>query len=264
MARTETSQSQLTPGPYGKIEDISTYSSYFYMKIGGRRCHLDPLTEIRINGLLLDLEKGNTTQTAMKKLSRIFNHNTLKEISCISIATIPVPNRAPEYIKEINLDVPEYLRIGAFGMFKLCSSYPEKYYIFKDEPSSRVHLDTGRLYFRNEETMEFIHYRGIADMTPIDVGVKNIIYNEETMVEETTMIHKRKSLSIKNIIFNAPATIVFWDDNTKTIVKCGEGDVFDPEKGVAMAVMKRALGTNETDSNYLDKVKKYLDRYKED
>ena len=81
--------------------------------------------------------------------------------------------------------------------------------------------------------------------------------------EENTMIHKRKSLGIKNIIFNGPATIIFWNDNTKTIVKCGEGDVFDPEKGIAMAVMKRALGSNESDSNYLDKVKRYLDQYRE-
>lgn len=68
---------------------------------------------------------------------------------------------------------------------------------------------------------------------------------------------------IKNIIFNDPATIVIWDDGTKTVVKCQEGDSFDPEKGVAMAVMKRALGSNETGSNYLKPVKKYFDEYYE-
>ena len=122
----EASQAQLTPGPYGKIEDISTYSSYFCVTIGGRKCFLDPLTEIRINGLPLDLVgKGNATETAMKKLSKIFNHDKMKEISCISYTTIPVLNGASEWIKEINLNVPEHLRIGVFGMFKLCASYPE-------------------------------------------------------------------------------------------------------------------------------------------
>jgi hypothetical protein len=244
------------------IEDVSTYSSHVCVTIGGRKCFLDTLTKIRINGLLLDLEKGNTTETAMKKLSKIFNRDRLKDISCISLTTMPVAIWEREYVKEINLDVPEHLRIGAFGMFKLCASYPENYYIFKEEPSARIHLNTGKLYFYNKETMEYTLFGGVADMTPL--GIKNIVRNEETMVEETTMIHKRKSLGIKNIIFNAPATIVFWDDNTKTVVKCSEGDVFDPEKGVAMAVMKRALGTNETDSNYLDKVKKYLDKYREE
>lgn len=49
---------------------------------------------------------------------------------------------------------------------------------------------------------------------------------------------------IKKVIFNDPATIVLWNDNTKTIVKCQKGDKFDPEKGLAMAVSKKALGRN--------------------
>lgn len=47
---------------------------------------------------------------------------------------------------------------------------------------------------------------------------------------------------IQNVIFNDPATIVFWSDGTKTIVKAQEGDVFNPEKGLAMAISKKALG----------------------
>ena len=43
---------------------------------------------------------------------------------------------------------------------------------------------------------------------------------------------------IKNVIFNDPATIVFWNDGTKTVVKCGKNDTFDPEKGLAMAISK--------------------------
>ena len=42
------------------------------------------------------------------------------------------------------------------------------------------------------------------------------------------------------VIFNDPATIVMWDDGTKTVVKC-EGEKFDPEKGLAMAITKKAL-----------------------
>ena len=35
---------------------------------------------------------------------------------------------------------------------------------------------------------------------------------------------------ITNVIFNDPATIVFWSDGTKTVVKCCEDDIFDEEK----------------------------------
>lgn len=63
---------------------------------------------------------------------------------------------------------------------------------------------------------------------------------------------------IKNVIFNDPATIVFWSDGTKTVVKCGENDIYDPEKGLAMAVSKKYLGTNKSHSNYMDEFKRWL------
>jgi hypothetical protein len=47
---------------------------------------------------------------------------------------------------------------------------------------------------------------------------------------------------IEDVIFNGPATIVKWSDGTKTVVKCCEDDLFDPEKGLAMAISKKALG----------------------
>lgn len=59
---------------------------------------------------------------------------------------------------------------------------------------------------------------------------------------------------IKNIIFNNPATIVFWSDNTKTVVKA-QGEPFDPEKGLAMAISKRALGNKFV---YYNEIKKWL------
>lgn len=50
--------------------------------------------------------------------------------------------------------------------------------------------------------------------------------------------------AIKDAIFAPPATIVYWSDGSKTVVKCSEKDVFDPEKGLAMAVAKRCGGNN--------------------
>lgn len=60
---------------------------------------------------------------------------------------------------------------------------------------------------------------------------------------------------IKKVIFNDPATIVLWNDGTKTVVKCQEGDVFDPEKGLAMAISKKALGNK---GNFNEVFKKWL------
>ena len=63
---------------------------------------------------------------------------------------------------------------------------------------------------------------------------------------------------IKNVIFNDPATIVFWSDNTKTVVKA-QNEPFDPEKGLAMAICKRALGN---EGNYYNEIKKWLPKEK--
>ena len=60
---------------------------------------------------------------------------------------------------------------------------------------------------------------------------------------------------IKNVIFNDPATIVFWEDGTKTVVKCQDGDEFDPEKGLSMAIVKKVYGNK---GSYCNKLKKWL------
>ena len=47
---------------------------------------------------------------------------------------------------------------------------------------------------------------------------------------------------IDRVIYNNPATVVFWVDGTKTVVKCNSCDKYDPEKGLMAAVCKRAMG----------------------
>lgn len=61
--------------------------------------------------------------------------------------------------------------------------------------------------------------------------------------------------SIEKVIFNPPATIVLWKDGEKTVVKCAENDTFDPEKGLAMAFMKRLCGNK---GKYCDILKKWI------
>ena len=67
--------------------------------------------------------------------------------------------------------------------------------------------------------------------------------------------------SIKKVIFNYPATIVLWNDESKTVVKCQDGDIYDPEKGLAMAISKKALGNK---GNYCNEFKKWLPEEEEE
>ena len=72
----------------------------------------------------------------------------------------------------------------------------------------------------------------------------------ERWVDEDTLYEMLQGeyfmFSIKNVIFNPPATVIFWDDNTKTVVKCQGGEEYDPEKGFVMAYLKKLLGNDNT------------------
>lgn len=63
--------------------------------------------------------------------------------------------------------------------------------------------------------------------------------------------------AIKDVIFAPPATIVYWSDGSKTVVKCSENDVFDPEKGLAMAVAKRCGGNN---GSYYKEIRNWVEK----
>ena len=49
---------------------------------------------------------------------------------------------------------------------------------------------------------------------------------------------------IDHVMYSKPATIVFWIDGTKTVVKSTGSDVFSKETGVALAILKKMFGDN--------------------
>lgn len=57
----------------------------------------------------------------------------------------------------------------------------------------------------------------------------------------------------EKVIFNEPATIVIWKDGSKIVVKCQKNDEYDPEKGLALCFMKKALGNKGNFNNILKK-----------
>lgn len=57
---------------------------------------------------------------------------------------------------------------------------------------------------------------------------------------------------IDRVIFNDPATIIFWVDGSKTVVKRSNDDVWDPEKGFCMAVMKKIFGKTSFIKKYTE------------
>lgn len=60
---------------------------------------------------------------------------------------------------------------------------------------------------------------------------------------------------IKRVIFNEPATIVFWADGSKTVVKCQPGDVYSEETGLALCIAKKYFGNK---GNFNEIFKKWI------
>mgnify|MGYP007114421625 CR=1 FL=1 len=96
---------------------------------------------------------------------------------------------------------------------------------------TRVVLHTGHeLTFRQGDL--------IADRS----GNLSIRYGDGRLNAGKKSTSATNAAAIKRVIFNPPATIVYWSDCTKTVVKCNVNDIFDPEKGLAMAIAKRCAG----------------------
>lgn len=64
-------------------------------------------------------------------------------------------------------------------------------------------------------------------------------YVKYTELRDLQKRNKKLREMVKEVKFSGDRTIVFFNDGTKTVVQCQEGDTFDKEKGLAVACMKK-------------------------
>ena len=83
------------------------------------------------------------------------------------------------------------------------------------------------------------------------------IYTSNEISKNYTLIELPK---VKQVLYRNPATIVYWSDGSKTVVKCQREDAYDPEKGLAMAILKKMNGNT---SRYYKEFKKWLPKEEE-
>ena len=118
-------------------------------------------------------------------------------------------------------------------------------------------------------TPKYVYHDYIDTDIAATYTLENLIRSSQYFLKgETTMKNTNKkpipSNPIKQVIFNGPATIVYWKDGSKTVVKCQEGAVNDPEKGFAMAVARHYFCDILGMSRYDGIFKKYLPKEKEE
>ena len=69
-------------------------------------------------------------------------------------------------------------------------------------------------------------------------GVLKDAFKEDYVTKKSVTIP-----AIKRIVYHDPATIVFWQDGTKTVVKCMDGEPFEKYAGFCAALAKKVFGS---------------------
>ena len=65
----------------------------------------------------------------------------------------------------------------------------------------------------------------------------------DLLIGKTANKSKPSAPSVKRIVYHDPATIVFWQDGTKTVVKCMDGEPFEKYAGFCAALAKKVFGS---------------------
>lgn len=73
----------------------------------------------------------------------------------------------------------------------------------------------------------------------MDENLLNIHGFNMPLMAEFRVVTTKDQTTIKKVIFNGPATIIFWADGSKTVVKCHKGDIYSRQMGFLYACTKR-------------------------
>lgn len=138
------------------------------------------------------------------------------------------------------------------GLIIYCNSHPitrDEHYLIRDEFGFSYHATIASVRIDEDYLSVIASIIERAVIKKREHEDQKIAKAKKMMINATygfTNMFK-PGATIKNVIFNDPATIVFWTDGTKTVVKCQEGEIYDREKGLAMAISKKTLGFNKRD-----------------
>lgn len=122
----------------------------------------------------------------------------------------------------------------------------ERNYADSANNAYKIENDSGKIYN--------IRQKNIIGLKPL-IDIEKFYPKIDEITPPRLMSHLY--FDYKKIIFNGPATIIIWKDGYKTISKCSEDDIFDPEKGIAICFMKRAIGERPAKKTLKKEVAEY-------
>lgn len=117
-----------------------------------------------------------------------------------------------------------------FKKMEIAKDKPEEILLTKPAPVATINGTCG-----------FEEKYGCTDYTDYSKMYKNMLDWGVNKVEHKT---PDKKYEVDHIIYNHPATIVFWKDGTKTVVKCSENDPYIRYNAFCAALAKKIYGNN--------------------
>lgn len=145
-------------------------------------------------------------------------------------------------------------------------------YYHWDELTGTWLFSTDDRRYHTVETAWGPHTIEIKEMKKENTTMDKLVYNycaADTIAMKDLYTHLANSLfnlkpknmylpKIKNVVISEPYTTIMWKDGSKTQVKCMDGDQFNPEHGLAMAVLKKLMEKPDKPNAYSKWVKQWV------
>lgn len=93
-----------------------------------------------------------------------------------------------------------------------------------------------------------------------DYSLSEYLESLDDYSRSSTLAKNSTDYRPKRVIFNPPATVVFWKDGTKTVVKSMEDDQFNPYYGFVCALAKKIYGSNSAVKSIVSKYMPEFDK----
>ena len=131
----------------------------------------------------------------------------------------------------------------------------ETAYVDPDKISNHFNLFMTRERNNNMPTFSDLADAARYTISTTGTGLGSIVFSG-SLEKETTKEPEKKNetakaphyvpyaYKVKRIIYNDPATIVFWNDGTKTVVKRGPSETFNKYTAFCAALAKKMYGNN--------------------
>ena len=139
-------------------------------------------------------------------------------------------------------------------IYELINSLTSTNYIYHEEFEVGIYIYGYRIPIirdpdsEHEVRLYFVHFgekneERIASSTSTPLSI--------SYLDHISLAADRHVLTIKKVIYNDPATIILWKDGSKTVVKCQEGDIYNPTTGFLMCYVKKLFGNSSRRLNDL-------------